>query len=96
MQFCKWLDRHKTFTQRHMSNFQPPNRWCDMLLKCLLKPDFRINFRVESIIKTGWFMILILGHALYDLAAIAIRKSRHITGHFPLTLGPSCQPSQRL
>jgi hypothetical protein len=54
-----------------------------MLLKCLLKPDFRINFRVESIIKTGWFMILILGHAIYDLAAIAIRKSRHITGHFP-------------
>ncbi len=67
----------------NVTDLQTRDRWADVLLEHLLKPNFRIDTSVYAVVEASGLMFM-LCHAVDDLATVCICKCTDIPRHFEL------------
>src|SRR5450759_2140000 len=84
---CRYINHHGDhwLFERNMADAQSWNGRLDVLLEHLLKPDFGIDTSVYAVVEAGWLVVM-LGHAVNDLAAVCISKGTDISCHFELLI----------
>src|ERR1700720_349086 len=82
---CGYINHHGDhwLFERNVADAQSWNWRRDVLLEHLLKPDFGIDTSVYAVVEAGWLVVM-LGHAVDDLAAVCISKRTDISRHFEL------------
>src|ERR1700720_2742645 len=77
---CGYINHHGDhwLFERNVADAQSWNWRRDVLLEHLLKPDFGIDTSVYAVVEAGWLVVM-LGHAVDDLAAVCISKRTDIS-----------------